>query len=284
MTLPTRSLVPALAAALALAAAPTLAAQQAAEAIPRDLVLALLGESATTLHLGSAPPPARGLPLPPGRIVGGLERAHGSIMVVVEVEGEPPSALAAYDATLEEAGYRRPAPFRPFGDRAGFVGSEPLGAHGWCGDEGFLNPATLSVEGRTYLRVNVQPPESSPCDPDLARRRGFVQPPSLLPSLPPPGGMEVRPSGTGRSSDHEETMASIVTPLPVEAVASAYAELLEAAGWEPSGATTGEGMAARRFAVLDGEGRPWVGLLLVWEVAERRRVALLRLDDPAGQR
>jgi hypothetical protein len=253
------------------AAAPALAGQTA-EAIPRELAVALIDRfemSHTPLEIviGSIPKsfPRDAVLRENITILGGVEREWGAA-VVAAVPERADSALKRSTAHLARAGWRRAV-------------EDPL--HG-----GFKPP--LSDRRATYCRANaaltvwsvarraahgslvhwsVSYPESySLCSTAAQRRAIHDRERVTLPTLElPPGGRVLDMDGGG-SQDSRETHVRLSTERGATDVAAFIATQLRSLLWTLSAPLTGNGMVVYRVQSVDAQKRPLTGVLIVAQI------------------
>lgn len=272
-----RSMV--LAAVLSLAVPNVGVAQAGSASVPRDLVLVLLGGDRVdqAIFVGALPAELTGdIPVPEGaRVVGGV---FGPTSGTVVMEGGGPLG-----DLLEAFGFSESVPPRTGG---GFVATSEWGASIWCREDYALNSSTPSIEGRTYHRAQYVRRDAarSWCDMDFERAgRDFAD--LTLPSLRPPPGARVQPTGGGGSMDSAETEAKVESPLGLEAIFDHYALQLAEAGWVSQGQALGDGVATGRWDTRDEEGEPVVGTLTIWRLfSDDSHRMVLRMERPDRRR
>jgi len=246
---------------------PSLAAQQD---VSPDLVRALLSTRDRELELFTGSPPAglaRAVPFRAGDIpIGGLH-GESTAVLVLQIRAEPSAAVAEYGGYLVSTGWE-PGPDRR-DPRGGFVNAPRTASGVWCSAGQSLQGTALGSGAQYYLRVRVSQRGGDPsvCDTNpmaqMARDRyGF-----RLPTLSPPGGAKVSGGGGSSSNDAMNMEVTVETELGPDEVFAHYRRQLEAAGWSPRGAATGEDTSIGRWDVLDEDGEPQLGILGVWASA-----------------
>lgn len=248
------------------------AQQQTPDAIPRDLVVALIdryGPSSRPVDIvvgrlpGSFPNDA--LPREDVRILGGIE-GHGGATVVADVAEQAESASARVAAHLERAGWRRAEELERMG--GGFVESRIQRPTVLCRANAVLAYTVRERPGTTGSRLHVtvsHPDGYSPCtpDPDRGGRSRFGIP--SLPMLEAPSGVRILGSGSGggAGAGSREANARLETSQSAAAVGEHYAGLLRRAGWTISPPVHGDGIAVYRAQRLDEDNRQLIGALIV---------------------
>lgn len=272
-----RSMV--LAAVLSLAVPNVGVAQADSASVPRDLVLVLLGGDRVdqAIFEGALPDELVGaIPVPEGaRVLGGL---FGPTAGTVVMEGG-----GALGDLLEAFGFSESVPPTTGG---GFVATSGWGGSIWCRGDYALSSSTRSLEDRSYHRVQYVRRDGALfwCDVDFDRAgRGLAD--LTLPSLRPPPGARVQPTGGGGSMDSAETEARIESPLGLEAIFDHYALQLAEAGWVSQGQALGDGVATGRWDTRDEEGEPVVGTLTIWRLfSDDSHRMVLRMERPDRRR
>lgn len=269
---------------------PLRVARLTADSLPRDFVLALLGGSSpATMQLRVAEPASR-LPadvLPPeGELVGSVDYPSRSTTAVL-VDRPSREVLDSLEARLLAVGWvRPPMPEGVTFEHRGFVATfdGPRQPPGYCSRDAHLTTSTTRWrDGRTLLRVVVadipgtgwhvcRPPRAS----STGRERPFGD--SIIPTLQPPAGARVQPTGASGGTNRWEVGAQVESSLSLAELLSHYATELRSAGWEPLDEATGTMMGSRLYQRTH-EGVRWTGLLTITErPGATFRTASLRLD------
>lgn len=262
------------------AVAEVAAQQQTSDAIPRELVVALLdryGPSPKPVDIvvGRLPRsfPNDALPREDVRILGGIE-GHGGATVVAEVPEQAETASARVAAHLERAGWRRAEEQERMG--GGFVESRTQRHSVFCRANAVLVYTVRERQGTSGSRLHLtvsHPDGYSPCTPDLDRagRSRFG-----LPSLPileaPPGARMLGSGQGGGGAGSREASARLETSQSAAAVGEHYAGLLRRAGWTMSPPVQGDEIVVYRAQRQDEENRQLTGALIVLGVPGTQQV------------
>ena len=265
-----------------LVVAPLSAQQPAADAIPRELALALIDrygprEGNADIVIGRVPPsfPPNVLPAN-ANVLGGIERAPAAHVVLTYRE-PPDMVLATLVRHLERDGWDRDDQHEPTG---GFVPPPSGRSHRFCRKNTGL---TLFVSSRTaggslaHLG-SWKPPEDYECGAGRARRmRGLER--VELPALHPPTGARMLAGSMG-SGGRESTEAYIRLETPMHSIdlAAHFAKQLASAGWTVSGPALSEGAVIYGVRRRDDDDRMLGGLLYIVDVpGTQQRDAVLRV-------
>jgi hypothetical protein len=251
-----------------LSVAPLSAQQPASDAIPRELVLALIDrygppDTAAELFVGRAPPsfPANALPAN-ATVLGGVERGPGAT-VVVAFQQPPDTALAVLVRHFERGRWQRSA--REM--MQGFVPAASARPHVFCRDDLSI---TLSVRersggGSVAHLGSWKSPDNAACDEDRRSMRGSpdrVQ----LPALHAPSGSRILGAGMGGGRESNEAFARVETPMHSIDLAAHYGQQLADAGWTLNGPTVAEGIVVYGVRGRDDQDRALGGVLFVLDV------------------
>jgi hypothetical protein len=247
------------------------AQQQTSDAIPRELVVALLdryGLSPTPVEIvvGRLPRsvPNDAIPREDIRILGGVE-AHGGATVVAEVPDQPESARARVAAHLERAGWRRPEEEERRG--GGFVPAGITRPSVFCRANAVIAYTVRERQGATGSRLHLTvsyPDGYSQCTRDVDRRRPSRFDYPSLPTLEAPPGARMLGAGQGGGGPgSREASARLETSQRPADVAEHYAGLLRRAGWTVSPPVEGDGVIVRRTQRQDQDKRHLIGALIV---------------------
>ena len=261
---------------------PLSAQQPAADAIPRELALALIDrygprEESADIVIGRVPPsfPPNVLPAN-ANVLGGIERAPAAHVVLTYRE-PPDTVLARLVRHLEREGWDRDDQHEP---RGGFVPPPAGRSHRFCRKNTGL---TLFVSGRTaggslaHLG-SWKPPDDYECGDGRGRgMRGFDR--IELPALHPPTGARMLAGSMG-SGGRESTEAYIRLETPMHSIdlAAHFAKQLASAGWTITGPALTEGAVIYGVRRRDGEDRMLGGLLYIVDIpGTRQRDAVFRV-------
>ena len=260
--------------------------------VPRELVELLFGRYGFGMRdivVGRAP---SGLPagLEPEhvRAVGGMGGPMGG-EAVYEVGRDPGAAAAALVATLEGGGWERYAP-RPMGAMRGFVGSGMIGGptNQFCKDRSTVTVAPHRQFDRSYLRVTWTVAERNPCRMLAEQSEGqrmMEQRYGEIPSLSPPGDMEVQGSGTSTSGDGWSVSARATGERTAVQLLDHYVAEMKAAGWTQATRQGDATLAIATFTRVGAERQSWYALLTVMpEPGQARAFALDLRGRRAGAR
>src|SRR5688572_897261 len=246
------------------------AQQQTSDAIPRDLVVALIdryGSRPVDIVVGRSPRsfPNDALPREGVRILGGIE-GHGSATVVADVSEQAEAAGARVAAHLERTGWRRAEEFERMA--GGFVESRTQRPSVLCRANAVLAYTVRERQGTAGSRLHVtvsHPDGHSPCTPgpDRGGEARFGSP--SLPMLEAPPGVRMLGSGQGGGggAGSREASARLETSQNAAAVGEHCAGLLRRAGWTMSPPVQGDGIAVYRAQKQDEDNRQLTGALIV---------------------
>src|SRR5688500_12443107 len=222
-----------------LIAGPLSAQQPAADAIPRELALALIDrhgprEGSADIVIGRVPPSFPPNTLPANtNVLGGIERAPAAHVVLTYRE-PPDTVLASLVRHLERAGWDRDDQYEPTG---GFLPPPSERSHRYCRKNTGL---TVFVSGRTgggslaHLG-SWKPPDDYECGADRGRRRRAFDGIDL-PTLHPPTGARMLAGSMGRGGrESTEAYIRLETPMHSIDLAAHFAKQLASAGWTISG-------------------------------------------------
>ena len=279
---PTRRACRTVALALALSLPLAAGAQAASDSVtlPRELLLALLGNAnardQATLAVGRVP---EGFPTEFGSapgiaVLGGMSNGsrgpdgsarRGTAMLVLDLP--PDSAAATVAGSLERGGWRRP-PAPAMRERGGFVPSTtPIRLTTLCRGESVMTLApSVRQVGGSYVRATLGTGRMSLCDPEVAARPWA---PSYVDDFPfpalvaPPGATTRIGSGSAGGGDRREAYTRLEVDMTPQALLSHYATQLERAGWALGAPLQTEGLALRAGTVRDPQGRTWQAMLAV---------------------
>ncbi|HVG45253.1 MAG TPA: hypothetical protein VM890_11000 [Longimicrobium sp.] len=261
--------------ALVMAAAPG-AAQNGENAVPRELLQALLipvavrGAPEPAIFVGRLPEaiPASLVP-PAATVVGGVGewRVATALLTVPQA---PAEAIAGWRAQLERAGWRasdasslQPAPGVPALGLCG-PGRETLGA--W---------ATARPEGGSTLQMRVIAADvpHSPCSGVRQPVTGDVP----FPPLRPLKGVQMTGSGGSASPDYHDANGRMrTTRSPADLAVDLVAQLRQA-GWATAAPRADAGGATAWATMRDAGGKSWRALVAVLPVAEGERAYVVRV-------
>jgi hypothetical protein len=269
-----------------LSAGATARAQTTSETIPVDLVNALFssgGANDQEFFVGATPQgwPAALLPSAPARTLGGIRSPRQLVAVFVDSTSREP--FAAYERTIQNAGFARPSSRGSVGFlNGGFQGGEGRISL-WCSDSAqVITSSQSSTRALTYIRVTYATAEPrSICSPmsgsPMMRRDRdprFTQ--LAIPPLYPPSGVQTTGSGSGGSGNTMHATTSLdSTSLTPAAVLQHYSAQLVAAGWTAMSSPTSTSFASQLFEARDDLKRTWHGVLLVMSTGAKRNVTLM---------
>lgn len=260
----------------AAALAPALAAQQVADAIPRELAVALIDRfemSHTPLEIvvGSIPKsfPRDAVPRENITILGGVDREWGAAVVAAVLE-RPDSAVRRVTAHLARAGWRRAEEERQLG---GFMPPATDRRAVYCRANATLMVWSLArrAAAGSLVHLSVSYPESySQCTTPAQRRAIYDRESVALPTLESPPGARMLDYGSGWSGgrDSRGAHARLSTERGATEVAAHYATQLQRSGWSLSAPLRGNGMVIYRVQSFDTQKRPLTGVLMVVEIPE----------------
>ena len=258
--------------------APLSAQQPASDAIPRELVLALIGgfgpaRQPMDIVVGRVPAsfPANTLPAN-ATVLGGTERSAG-VSVVLTVPESPDSAGAALVRHLERAGWR----LADRGRREGFVAAPIDLPRALCRESASL---ALNVRERAQggsLVLLSSAPDNTRCEESERRNPSRLDRPDL-PALAAPAGARMLGSGMGGGREGREAFTRLESSMTSTDLAAHYARQLTRAGWTVTGPVVTEGLVVYGVRYRDEENRPGAGVLLVLDIPEsQHRDVFLRL-------
>jgi hypothetical protein len=220
------------------------------------------------------------LPLPSAsKLVGGALHARQQrptlMEAVLDADGEPDEAVAAYERELAEHGWNA---FEQFGGMGGgFVpGGMGIGRTFRRGDEGpvLMVAATTREAKQTDLRLRLDW-EIIRHLPEM-RMHGRPEGADRMPALHPPEGIPLRGGGGGGGGGSWHSEASLETDLPVAELQSHFAKQLERAGWNRFAGSSDDVVGWSSWR-LPGEGG-WHGILLVLAARPGNPFLYLRIE------
>jgi hypothetical protein len=196
------------------------------------------------------------------------------VMIYYDAPSGREAAVAAYEKSLRDAGWK-PQPAQrhfPF-PQGGFQMTFPQ-VKGWCSPAGAHTAVTIiDAQGTTGFDLNV-----------LSAGRGVdlqcsdaptpfddMIPRSPLPTFTAPAGITITASGP--ATDGSTTGARIESKLGIAAVFEAFAKQLRDAGWTGGATTSAAGTRTQTFTKTDG-GKPYVTLLAIYALDATHYVAL----------
>jgi hypothetical protein len=274
-----------------LSVAPLSAQQPAADAIPRELALALIDrygprEGRADIVVGRVPPsfPSNVLPAN-ATVLGGIERSPAAHVVLTYRE-RPDSVFARLVRHLEREGWDREDEHE---SRGGFIPPPSERSHRFCRKNlGLMMFVTGHTAGGSLAHLGSwKPPEDYPCGEGRRRNmRGFER--VELPPLHAPTGARMLGGGMGGGgAESHEAFIRLETPMHSIDLAAHFAKQLANAGWTISGPTLAEGVVIYGARRRDDEDRMLGGLLYTVDVpGTQQRDAVLRVvrEVRQGQR
>lgn len=242
--------------------APPLSAQQP-ESIPTELASALVGwrpSEPLTFHVGEEPPGFE-MEWPAGtRVLGGVVREGGRIMVAAVVPAEPAEAWEDLQGILEAGEWVR-APTWPTG--GGFTSAAQDPHPGFClGEERHRTAAPgKHPSGGTLVVIRDSPGERTICD-DSRRARHHPLYDDVLPALRVPIGSRMMGGSSGGSNETVvHSSARLQSDLDLDALLDSFGSQLEEAGWSPVSREVVGDLGVVTWG-LEYEGEPWEGYLV----------------------
>lgn len=243
--------------------------------------------SETTVQVGSLPDDLPfELDLPDDmRVIGTIQRGAPSPTEIYIDSAQPPEAVISFFAE------------RFAGEDWKLVDGFPGGGFTTTpSDSAFYCNETLNTfvslnafgygEGMSDLRLYISPADNYPCaDADGS----FTPDPyRLLPQLQTPEGVTLLQGGGGGGGGGSgfqsvSTQAYLESDLPLEDIATAYNEQLEAFGWQAVGEENGDKLSWSGWT-LEGDGQTWAGTLTLTAspTAAKQYSATLSIQETAA--
>jgi hypothetical protein len=195
------------------------------------------------------------------RVIGSIQRGVSSPTEIYIDSGQPPEAVISFFAERFSSEEWKLVDGFPGG---GFT-TTPSDSAFYCNET--LN-TLVSInafgygEGMSDMRLYISPADNYPC---AGADGSFTQDPyRLLPQLETPAGVTLLQGGNGGGGgsgfQSVSTQAYLESDLPLEDIAAAYNEQLEAFGWQAMGAESGEKLSWSGWTV-EGDGQTWAGTL-----------------------
>lgn len=248
-------------------------AREQGGAVPRELVVAIIGGSRMTgpvpeLFVGRLPDgfPAELLPPKPLDILGGVrypaQMPFGTRTTTIAViRSNPDSALAAMHTAWVRSGWQHPYSGNPA--MGGFITSPVTRPNlFYCTDSAFLTASTTPrAAGGSYVRVDLTTGQrSTPCSPQPVRP--LPQYPDIrMPTLVAPLGVKLSDNASSGSGWAREASTILETDMsPAELVAH-YANQLTEQGWTLSAPATTSNAVLQTAEKKDSKGGAQLGIL-----------------------
>jgi hypothetical protein len=264
-----------------LVAAPLFAQQPAADAIPRELALALIDrygprEEAADIVVGRVPPSFPPNVLPANvTILGGIERAPLA-HVVLAFREPADTVLARLVRHLEGDGWDRDDQDEV---RGGFVPPPSRQSHRFCRKDAALGVfVTERAAGGSLAHLGSwKPPDDYRCGTGRRPAPRFDR--VELPPLHAPAGARALGAGMGGGGrEANEAFMRLETPMHPIDLAAHFAKQLASAGWTITGPVLGDGVVMYRARRRDDDDRMLGGLLYILDVpGTQQRDAVFRV-------
>ncbi|HET7234084.1 MAG TPA: hypothetical protein VFJ16_28990 [Longimicrobium sp.] len=245
-----------------------IAAPARAQAVPGDLVRALLATPSATagapeIVVGSVP---RGFPaeLVPGggRVLGGYRRDTMAVVVATAVAQDPAAAGDAAQLALASAGFTLED---MYGGR-GFVGPSSRQWRYLCrGREMVTLSSAAAPDGGSYVRVEYAANQrSSRCSPPFPQGSPWRDVP--MPALTIPASATVATNGMGimvpgDPNGGAKAHTRLRTSMSPSGLVENFAAQLRQAGWTEQPPTAGGDVAVQTFRRRTDDGKEWFGAL-----------------------
>lgn len=250
--------------------------QDAQDAIPRELVLALLNlgpglaGGSSDIRVGKAPDDIPPELVPTGYQVLGSTTQFESSVIVFTAPEPPDSAIAAYEARLLSSGWTKP-PVPQVRPMRGFVSADAI-ASGYeqpniaCKGDSFVSFASSyrrtsgSLLKVTYNRGTRYSMCKARQDVVTTYRSPYDEAP--IPLLRAPfGAMMTQGGGINASNDMFSLSTRLSTRLTAAQVVAHYDKQMRDQGWVSVADGALEILAAHTYRRNDSDGHTWTGML-----------------------
>jgi hypothetical protein len=227
------------------------------------------------------------LPIPQdARVVGSMVLGDSiGTQVILSIPGTAEEVTSFYADALSGAGWRDVSQGT---SGTGFVGTVAANRAFCDANDNYIMLTAIEPQsgegGVMDVRLQTQSPaQFNQC---TAQVQGSTQPNSPIPPLETPPGTTMRGGGSSGGSNGEWAVsADLRTDLDAEALATAYNEQLEGAGWSQVNTGSAEGSAWSTWTFADDQDAQWGGTLLVIEspTAPDARFAYLQVAPVQGE-
>ena len=245
------------------------------EAIPRELVLALLnlgpGMGGADIRVGKAPDEIPPDLLPPGLEILGSTTQFESSVIVLATREQPDSAVSRYEAHLLGAGWTKPPAPQPPPMR-GFVSAD-VGQVTYdrpdmaCRGEEFVTyTGTYRRNGGSLVKVTYSRGNRySMCEArqDVTTYKSPYDEAPVPLLRAPFGSVTTDDGGMSAFSNNSFLLSTrLATPLKPGQLVDHYDKQMREQGWASVGDGSLKFLAGRTYRKKDDQGRPWIGTLL----------------------